>query len=175
MAATHPDFPYGLGFLVGDVYVGDHIGVAPDQREEVLARSSGCVRSMADTLSTGDVDSPDRTGPTIPAELREFLDLLTASRIVRSAVELEPGSARWATMVRSVLVSNYDLDGSGMLDQRDELREVPCPVWTTVEATYEGPRSGSRRGAQSLYFADQIGIASEQRLFAAVRIQGCLR
>jgi hypothetical protein len=175
MAATHPDFPYGLGFLVGDVYVGDHIGVAADQREEVLARSSGCVRSMANTVAMGDVAPPDQSGPTIPAELREFLDLLTASRIVRSAVELEPGSARWATMVRSVLLRNYDRDGSGTLDQRDELREVPCPVWTTIEATYEGPRSGTRLGAQSLYFADQIGIASEQRLYAAVRIQRCLR
>ena len=37
MAATHPDYPYGLGFLAGDVYVGE-IRLVPLGVLEVVVR-----------------------------------------------------------------------------------------------------------------------------------------
>ena len=166
MAATHPEFPYGLGFLAGTVYVGDHIGVAPNQRQELLARASGCVQT---TRSTAEVEE----APIIPPGLREFLDLLTAARIARSAVGMVPGSVRWATLIQSTLVGHYDLDGSGSLDQTDEVIEVPCPMWATIEATYGAPLSELGLAAEGEYFADKIGIAIEQRLLVAARILAC--
>jgi len=172
MAATHPDFPYGLGFLAGEVYVGDHLGVAASQRDELLARSSGCVRPIA-ADSLGEGDTAGGAGPTISAGLLEFLDLLTAARIARSAAGMSPGSVRWAALVQSVLVSHYDLDGSGMLDQPDELEEVPCAVWTTIEATYGAPLSGLGLDAESQFVANRIGIAAEQRLVAADQVRRC--
>lgn len=173
MAATHPDFPYGLGFLAGDVYVGDHLGVAPTQREELLARASGCVRPGLGAVALEDGALPDDMGPTISAGLREFLDLLTAAGIARRSAGMPAGSVEWATVVESVLMSHYDLDGSGVLDQPDEVAEVPCPVWRTIEATYGAPLSGLGLDAESQFLAEMIGIAAEQRLVVASAIEGC--
>jgi len=166
MAATHPDFPYGLGFLAGEVYPGDHLGVAPEQREETLARSSDCVQASAQTGTSSDV-------PDIPQGLSEFLDGLTAAQIARAARSVEPGSLRWATLIQSSLVGQYDLDGSGTLDQTDEIVAVPCPVWRTIEATYGAPLSELGFGPDGEYFGDQIGVAESQRSIATGRIRGC--
>jgi hypothetical protein len=166
MAATHPDYPYGLGFLAGDVYVGDHFGVGPSQREEVMARASGCVQ--------GDQRATDVVaGPAISQDLQEFLDLLTASRIARQAAGVSPGSIRWATLVQSTLISHYDLDGSGSLDQTDEIIEIPCPVWSTIEATYGAPLSDLGFSPTGDYLGDQIGIDSTQRELVAARVAAC--
>jgi hypothetical protein len=166
MAATHPDYPYGLGFLAGEVYVGDHLGVAPSQREEVLARANGCVQT---SIRTAAVDA----GPGIPENLQEFLDLLTASRIARAAAEVQPGSVRWATLVQSTLIDHYDLDGSGTLDQTDEIIGVPCAVWRTIAATYGAPLSDLGLGEEGDYYADQIGIDIGQRELVGARIAAC--
>ena len=80
---------------------------------------------------------------------------------------------RWATLIQSTLVGHYDLDGSGSLDQTDEVIEVPCPMWATIEATYGAPLSELGLAAEGEYFADKIGIAIEQRLLVAARILAC--
>ncbi len=168
MAATHPEYPYGLGFLAGDVYVGDHFGVGPSQREEAMARAAGCVQGDIRATDTDDI-------PAISADLQDFLDLLTASRIARQASGVSPGSVRWATIVQSTLLSHYDLDGSGSLDQTDEVIEVPCAVWTTIEATYGAPLSdlGFVEGGTPQYLGDQIGIDLSQRELVAARVAAC--
>lgn len=165
MAATHPDYPYGLGFLAGDVYPADHLGVGPDQRQETLARAGDCVQA-SQTTAADDV-------PTIPQGLSEFLDGLTAAQIARNAASVEPGSLRWATVVQTSLLGQYDLDGSGALDQADEIVEIPCPVWRTIEATYGAPLSDLGFGIGGEYFGDQIGITRDQRSLATARIRGC--
>ena len=166
MAATHPDYPYGLGFLAGEVYMGDHLGVAASQREELLARSSGCVQASSRTATVQD-------GPEVPPGLQEFLDVLTAAGIARSARGVDGGSVRWANVVQSSLVSHYDLDGSGALDQTDEVIAVPCTVWTTIEATYGSPLAELGLSEEGDYYADQIGIAVDQRELASARIRAC--
>lgn len=166
MAATHPEYPYGLGFLAGDVYAGDHLGVAPSQREEVLARSSGCVQTATRTAAA-------EQGPAIPQGLSEFLDLLTAAGIARAAQGLEAGSVRWARVVKLKLIEFYDLDGSGNLDQTDEIIDVPCAVWATIAATLGSPLTELGIGPEGDYYADQIGITIDQRLLAGARIDAC--
>lgn len=166
MAATHPDYPYGLGFLAGDVYMGDHLGVAPSQREETLARANGCVQS-----STRNADVTD--APAISEDLQEFLDLLTASRIARASVGVSPGSVRWATLVQGTLLNHYDLDGSGSLDQTDEIIEVPCAVWKTIEATYGATLADLGMGRGGEYLGDQIGVDIGQRELVGARVAAC--
>lgn len=166
MAATHPDYPYGLGFLAGDVYVGDHLGVAPSQREEILARANGCVQSS--TRSAGVSAAPD-----ISEDLQQFLDLLTASRIARAAQGVAPGSVRWARLVQGTLLNHYDLDGSGALDQTDEVIGIPCAVWATIAATYGGPLSDLGMGPSGEYLGDQIGIDIGQRELVGARVAAC--
>ncbi len=165
MAATHPEYPYGLGFLAGDVYPGDHLGVGPSQRQEMLARSGDCVQANGQ-FADGDV-------PVISEGLRAFLDGLTAAQIARAASAAEPGSLRWATLVQGSLLAQYDLDGSGYLDQTDEVTEIPCPVWATIEATYGSPLSDLGFSAEGQHFGDQIGITRDQRSLATARIRGC--
>jgi hypothetical protein len=112
-------------------------------------------------------------GPEIPQGLQEFLDLLTASRIARQAAGVAPGSVRWATIVQSTLLSYYDLDGSGALDQTDEIIEVPCSVWGTIAATYGAPLTDMGFGSGGTYLGDQIGIDASQRLLVAARVEAC--
>lgn len=166
MAATHPEYGYGMGFLSGNLYAGDHIGVSASQREELLARASGCLQTstaMADAAS----------GPSVPEGLSNFLDLMTAAEIARSTAGADPGSVRWANAVRNGLVSQYDFDGSGALDQTDEVIDIPCPVWQTIEATLGSPLTELGIGADGDYFADQIGLAIEHRELAAARVTAC--
>jgi hypothetical protein len=166
MAATHPEYPYGMGFLSGEVYVGDHLGVAPSQREELLARASGCVQASTRTAAV-------EQGPEIPQGLSDFLDLLTAAGIARAAAGMEPGSVRWARAVRTGLVDHYDLDGSGSLDQTDEIIDVPCPVWATIEATLGAPLTTLGVGAEGTYYGDQIGLLEEHSELAGARVAAC--
>lgn len=166
MAATHPEYPYGMGFLSGDVYAGDHLGVAASQREELLARASGCVQFSARTASAAQ-------GPAVPEGLTNFLDLLTAANIARSTRGTEPGSVRWATAVKSGLVDRYDFDGSGEIDQTDEVIDIPCPVWQTIAATLRSPLTELGIGRAGDYYADQIGLAIEHRDLAAARVEAC--
>ncbi len=166
MAATHPEYSYGLGFLAGEVYAGDHLGVAPSQREETLARASGCVQTSARMASAGE-------NSEIPQGLSEFLDLLTAAGIAREATLVEPGSVRWARIVRSGLIDHYDLDGSGSLDQTDEIIDIPCAVWATIAATLGSPLTELGLGPDGEYYGEQIGISIEQRLLAGARIEAC--
>jgi hypothetical protein len=167
MAATHPDYPYGMGFLAGEVYAGDHLGVAPSQREETLARASGCVQAGSRTADVEDA-------PVIQEDLQDFLDLLTASRIARQTQGVSPGSIRWATVVQSTLLSHYDLDGSGSLDQTDEIIDVPCAVWSTVQATYRSPLAELGIGGTGAWLGDQIGIDESQRELVTARVSACV-
>ena len=167
MAATHPEYPYGMGFLSGDIYAGDHLGIAASQREELLARVSGCVQASTRTADAAG-------GPVVPEGLTNFLDLLTAAGIARSTNGTDPGSVRWATAVKNGLVGQYDFDGSGEIDQTDEVIDIPCPVWETIEATLGSPLSELGIGGTGEYFADQIGIAVEHRDLAAARVAACV-
>lgn len=167
MAATHPEYPYGMGFMAGDVYPGDHLGIAANQREEALARASECVQvASATQAAVADL-------PAIPEGLREFLNLLTAARIGRSVSGMTPGSVRWSTSVRAMIESRYDLDGSGMIDQSDEVIAIPCPVWAAVETAYGEPLAGMGFTQDGEYTGDEIGIAESQRSLVTARIEAC--
>lgn len=109
----------------------------------------------------------------MPEGLSNFLDLLTAAEIARSTSGTEPGSVRWANAVKNGLVSQYDLDDSGEIDQTDEVIGIPCPVWQTIEATLGSPLTELGIGGSGDYFADQIGIAIEQRDLVAARVGAC--
>lgn len=166
MAATHPAYPYGMGFLSGDLYSGDHLGVAANQREELLARASGCVQVATETALVVE-------GPAVPQGLSNFLDLLTASGLARSTDGTEPGSVPWARAVKSDLVDRYDFDASGEIDQTDEVIDIPCAVWQTIAATLGAPLTELGIGGTGDYFADQIGITIEHRDLAAARVDAC--
>jgi hypothetical protein len=109
----------------------------------------------------------------IPTALQEFLATETAVRIVTLTSRLEQGSAAWASAVRSVLLEEYDLDGSGMIDARAEIEAIPCVVWETVQSTYGGSLSSLGFGIKGPYLGDHIGVAEDERIQAGNRILGC--
>jgi hypothetical protein len=142
---------------------------APAERR-ILACQSGAPPPR--TAAT-EVDRPQGGEITIPNALKEFLDLETAAIVAQSATSMQPGSAQWAATVKSVLIGHYDLDRSGLLDRPDELDEVPCVVWSTIEATYGGPLSGLLLGDEAQFLGDEVGISFEQRAHATARTRGC--
>ncbi|MDE0897660.1 MAG: hypothetical protein OSA81_01455 [Longimicrobiales bacterium] len=63
--------------------------------------------------------------------------------------------------------------GSGALDQTDEIIEVPCAVWRTIEAIYGAPLADLGLSETGDYFPGQIGIDVGQRELVAARVAAC--
>jgi hypothetical protein len=104
-------------------------------------RATACLRGETPPATDpADVEAATEV-VRIPTALQEFLSTETAVRIVRLTSRLEQGSAAWASAVRSVLLEEYDLNGSGMIDARAEIEAIPCVVWETVQSTYDPCRA----------------------------------
>jgi hypothetical protein len=175
---TFPGFAERFGFVspsVSTPYRGDVLFSFSDRlRPAAERRIRACERGETPPPTNSSLnDSGRRRDITVPSELKEFLDLETSAQIVQAAIAAQPGSAAWAATVRSVLINHYDLDGSGSLDQSEELDEVPCTVWSTIEATYGAPLSGVVVGNQDRFLGDELGIAFEQRSYTQSRLASC--
>jgi len=177
---TFPGFAQRFGFVNptpsnpyrGNIDFNISDRLQPSAGRRIVACQNG---STPPATSSVETDPQPNLEITIPVELREFLDLETAASIARSGTGMQPGSAAWAAMVRAVLLSNYDLDGSQSLDRAEELDEVPCLVWTTVEATYGAPLSALLLGRGEQFLGTEVGISFEQASYADALVQSCRR
>ncbi|MFN0098431.1 MAG: hypothetical protein ACKVS7_07145 [Gemmatimonadaceae bacterium] len=111
----------------------------------------------------------------LPAALAQYLDAGIAVRLARATLRFEPGSAGWAAAVQLVLIEEYDLDGSGLIDAADEIDAIPCIVWSTVRATHGGGLAPLGFGGTGSYFGDRIGVAARVRDQATRRLESCGR
>jgi hypothetical protein len=173
------------GFAVTYGFTAAEEGTAQRYRGSIIFNISARLRGPAGRRATACLrdEVPPPTDPAdvraldetirIPPALQEFLDTDAAVRIARGTLRLEPGSAAWASAVRSVLLAEYDLDRSGLLDTRGEIDAVPCIVWETVQATYGGSLFGLGFGESGQYFGDRVGIAERTRVHAGRRISAC--
>jgi hypothetical protein len=106
--------------------------------------------------------------------LHEFMGTQTAAGIARTTAMAEPGSATWATLVRVALVEAYDLDQSDMLDNPEEVDEVPCVVWNTIRATFGADiLAGLGFDGNSRYLGNLIGVDVGQRERVAQKLRAC--
>jgi hypothetical protein len=174
-----PDFASAYGFIEGAApteqrYRGSIIfNISARLRGPAGRRAMACLRDEVPPPT-----SPDEVGALaelirVPTPLQEFLDTETAVQIARGTLRLEPGSAAWASAVRTVLLAEYDLDRSGVIDARDEIDAVPCVVWRTIEATYGSTLAGLGFAESGQYLGDRIGVAEAERIHAGHRILAC--
>jgi len=175
---TVPGYAERFGFVSPSnavPYRGDIVfNISSRLRAPTAQRILACARGEVPPVTSASPEGAQSPGElTIPSELRRFLDLETAAMIVRSTASGQLGSASWAATVNSVLVTHYDLDGSGLLDQADELNEVPCMVWDTIEATFGAPLSDLLLDDRDRFMGGRIGISFDQRMTARSHVLSC--
>lgn len=177
LGETFPGYGERFGFVRSPeevAYRGDFVlAVSSDLRNDAGARIQACARGDAPPRAAASATAAPRPDLVVTAELREFLDLEAASEIARTAVSARPGSAAWAMAVRAAILDRYDLDDSGALDGLDEIDEVPCIVWETLEATYGAPLEGLLAGGRASFVGSQIGIAEAGSADTRARIERC--
>ncbi|MFO0744244.1 MAG: hypothetical protein U1F43_01030 [Myxococcota bacterium] len=106
---SHLAVVYGVD--PGLIWRGADLGMAEGARETAAARLGACL-------------GPARAEDRDQAALLALADL-----------GFEPATDAWDAAVHGVLLTAYDLDGSGALDSASELEAVPCDVWRALEDT----------------------------------------
>lgn len=72
-----------------------------------------------------------RCGLADPVGADETADLL-------SQIESPPTSAEWDQKVAAILIAGHDLDRSGSIDHRLEIRDIPCEVFAELDRQVRG-------------------------------------
>ncbi len=88
------------------------------------------------------------------------------------------GSAEWDTSVESLLLSNYDSNKSGSIDNNAEVNAIPCDVWSAMD---DATRRDDEVPVMALYgFApdylwagDALGFDLDVRETAAQKMESC--
>ena len=112
-------------------------------------------------------------GVQMTATLAAILEANVAAQLLRRTSRLEPGSAAWAEETRHILVAEYDVDQTGLIDTPLELGLVPCLAWQAVLATYPGVTTGLGFDGTREYAGIRIGIDVTLRNSAAAQMQTC--
>lgn len=178
LADVFPRFAEEYGFVAGPGGVRQPFrgniafNIAEHLAEPTSKRVTACRNGVAPppTRSATPAASADLR---LPASLVQFIDMTTAVRIARLTQRVEPGSAAWAALIHSVLLEEYDLDGSGLLDATDEIDAVPCVVWNTVRASFGSSLTALGFGGTNRYLGDRLGIAAARREEVTRRLQTC--
>jgi len=136
-------------------------------------RAAACLRGK-EPEATAEADV-HRSEPVVqlPVSLSEFIDTEIAVRIVHATSRTVPGSASWAAAVKGVLITAYDADRSGMLDESGEIDAISCVVWNTVQATSGNPMSALGLDASMPDQGGLIGVAEGQRTTVVGRLAAC--
>lgn len=178
LADVFPRFAEEYGFVAGpggvrQPFRGNILfNIAEHLAEPTSKRVTACRDGVTPPPTRSETSSPSED-LRLPASLVQFIDMTTAVRIAHLTQRIEPGSAAWAALIRNVLVEEYDLDGSGLLDTALEIEVVPCVVWNTVRATYGASLTALGFGGTNRYLGDRIGIAPAHREEVTRRLQAC--
>lgn len=178
LADVFPRFAEEYGFVAGPGGVRQPFrgniafNIAEHLAEPTSRRVTACRDGVTPPPTRSETPAA-REDLRLPASLVQFIDMTTAVRIAHQTQRVEPGSAAWAAIIHSVLLEEYDLDGSGMLDATDEIGAVPCVVWHTVRATFGSSLTALGFGGTNRYVGDRIGIAATQREEVTRRLQTC--
>lgn len=56
-----------------------------------------------------------------------------STSVVMQAIAQTPPGDRWADTIQKIVISAYDLDGSGAVNSGKELKRIPCSVWFAID------------------------------------------
>ena len=92
-----------------------------------------------------------------------------------------PGEGDWDGEIKTILVSAYDSDASGVIDRPAELEAIPCAVFVTLESQFAGSSSFSSPMRTVYGFpshlgwvGDSIGFDASVRAPADAHWAGCV-
>ena len=91
------------------------------------------------------------------------------------------GSSQWDEILKTLLLTEYDMNGSGSLDSTEEVLAISCPVWNAIDT---GMRNGGEYNSSfvTVYGLDPeliwvgyaVGLSEDQRAFAYSAASDCL-
>jgi hypothetical protein len=89
-----------------------------------------------------------------------------------------PGSTRWHDRVSADLISRYDADASGLIDQNQESEAISCRVWRALEDDFDAGGLGLSLARYfgfdgSEWHPNALGFARAQRSLAFNKMKGC--
>ncbi len=173
------DFAAEYGFVADTVDVRHFRGslvfnISRRLKEPAIQRFLACQTGLPPPATDPATVPAADTTIDLPVSLRQFMNAQTAARVALDTDGLEPGSADWAAAVQAVLLEKYDLDSSGMIDLAEEVEQIACVVWNTIQTTFAAPLSvlGLHAGG-GLYLGHVIGIAVEQRDAVSATLGDC--
>jgi len=96
---------------------------------------------------------------------------------IRALTEASAGSD-WDARVKPILLANYDLDGSGAINDKIEVDGIPCGTWKSLDdAVHAGWAAGLRViygfEADKLWVGGEIGLDEAVRPYADAKLVGC--
>jgi hypothetical protein len=99
-----------------------------------------------------------------------------ADRIL--GIAAEGGSAEWDAAVRLVLLANYDLDGSGVLDKAPEVEAVSCATWKALDARVREKWAAGFRVTYGfppdrIWVGEGVGVSTVMRGVADGQLAAC--
>jgi len=164
-----------------------YVEMAPERAQETrlvaaLGRLSDTPRHDVPTLSTPPDDpTPESTpAPHTGIQRQPSPETRTGAGLISDIRGVEPagGSGAWDAEVGRMIVAAFDTDGSGLVDQPDELAAVPCDVYRVLDdEIHESWRYGLRviYGFEwGGYIGTVLGFGESIRVQADEAIVRCL-
>jgi hypothetical protein len=125
-------------------------------------------------LGGGDSPSPSPGG-----ELVIGADASVSALITELEALAHPGSDGWDQVVKQLVASRFDADGSGDIDTVAELHAVPCMVWQAMDKRVRQRSSSSSLLVtygflpDLIYLGESLGVAQGLREIAQLRLEAC--
>ncbi|MFP6656295.1 MAG: PEGA domain-containing protein, partial [Myxococcota bacterium] len=89
-----------------------------------------------------------------------------------------PGSTRWHDRLAADMISRYDNDASGQIDQFDESEAISCPTWREIEEDFNAGGLGLSLVRYfgfdgSEWHPNALGFARDQRSLVFEKMKAC--
>ncbi|HMV70373.1 MAG TPA: hypothetical protein PKA64_26260 [Myxococcota bacterium] len=153
-ALHHEPLASIYGFDPGYVWVGQPLGFTDAARQPGMSALRGC------GLAGGG-------GPVAPTEVAEAI------------LRVPVASEAWAAQVQRVLLTAFDRNGSGDLDNRAELDAMDCRVWRTLDSAVRQQWQGTGLAwlygfePQAIWLGGTLGFDAPLRVPALAAIEAC--
>lgn len=141
------------GFDPGYVWVGHALGFGEGAREAGLSALRGCRLTGQAAVAPGSVAEAILVIPT--------------------------ASESWTAEVQRVLVTAFDRNGSGSIDNRAELDAVDCRIWRTIDSTVRQQWQGTGVAwlygfePEAIWLGSTLGVATPLRGAGLAALERC--
>jgi hypothetical protein len=155
------------GFDPSLMWIGSAVGFSESKRSQAFSSGSACL-GYGEPILGGGSNSNSLGGGSTTGAAGSIMSLSGG------------GSSEWDARVKSILLSNFDSNGSGSLDTGSEISSVSCDVWVAMDRSLKagGEYSTSVLNVYGFnygaWMGDLLGFSSSYRSEAFSIANACL-